>query len=87
MEVDGRVVDRDVIDAVLDLASVPVVLPLDACGLLAAFGSACFVDATDGVRVGLLGGDKFVGSGLVVSLHPKQSIREIAVAYAARHLD
>lgn len=57
MKVRRRVVDRDVVDAVLDLASVAVVLTLDACRMFAAFGGAGFVNATDGVDVGVLGGD------------------------------
>ncbi len=57
MEIRGRVSDRDVIDAVLDLASVPVVLTFNPCGLFAALRGACFVDAADGVRIGVLSGD------------------------------
>src|SRR5690606_11512946 len=43
------------VDAVFDLASIAVVLTLDASGMVSALGNPCFVDAADGVGDCVLG--------------------------------
>jgi len=62
VKVAGRVRQGHDVDAVLDLAAVAVVLSLDACRVPSAFDSPGFVDAADGLRIGLLGGDKFLAA-------------------------
>jgi hypothetical protein len=57
MKVLARVGDRDIVDAVFDLAAVAVVLPLDPCGVVATLGRAGLIDASDGSGVGVFGGD------------------------------
>jgi hypothetical protein len=53
VKVSAGIGQRDVVDAVLDLAAVAVVLTLHTRGLTAALGSAGFIDHADrrGVRV------------------------------------
>lgn len=46
--------DRDVVDAVFDLASVSVVLPFDSSGVVATLGRAGLIDASDRIGTGML---------------------------------
>jgi hypothetical protein len=76
VKVRRRVIDGNVVDAVLDLASVAVVLTFDACGVFATFGGACFVDTTDGVDVGVLGGDDMLAPVSQFQFIPNDRLEE-----------
>jgi hypothetical protein len=79
VEVAGRLVDRDVIDAALDLASVSVALTFDASSVNAAFGGSSLVDATDGVDVGVLRGDDMLASVTQFFFIPNNRFKDEAV--------
>ena len=50
------------IDAVFNLSSVTVVLPLDAGRVPAALGGSCLVDATDRLNASMLAGDHLLAT-------------------------
>lgn len=62
MESLATIRERDVVDAVFDLAAVAVVLPFHARRVAAALGRAGLVDHTDRLGVGVLAGDKLLAA-------------------------
>ena len=64
MEVFARVSQGDVVDAVFDLATIPVVLAFDSCGVVTAFRGPGpgLVDAADRHCVGVFGGNDALAS-------------------------
>lgn len=62
MEIFAAVRQRDIVDAVLDLAAVAVVLTFDAGGVFAALGGAGLINAADRLGVGMFASDDLLAT-------------------------
>jgi len=76
VKVAAGIGQRDVVDAVLDLAAVAVVLTLHTRGLTAALGGAGFIDHADRRRVRVLAGHQLLAAVAEPLLVPGDGLKK-----------